>query len=398
MWKLLIGITALLCLSFCLGWMIQQDPGYVLISYNHWSIETSLWFALAAIFILSLTIYWGYKLLKHGIFLPTHIANWSLSRKQRVAGLETAYGLCELLEAHWDKAEQKLIKSTKYVANPFVNYLGAAFAAQQKKSFSERDEYLQKAQAVVPGSQTAIALLKAHFQMDSDQDILAFHGVQNLLNQSPKHPATLNLARKLYKQLGEWPALLHLLPAIGKYSKLHEDELKHLNITTYAELLKQAVATQDAVLVEQAWLAIPKDWKSQSEILASYVEFHAQNPSDTMLKLLEECIKKNWNEELVRLYGLCISKSPAKQLKLAETWLKQNSHSAVLLICLGRLSAREQLWGKAQDYFSASISIDPKASTYLELAKIQEQLKRLDAAQESYRKGLAMLAAQETLG
>ncbi len=392
MWKLVLSIALLLIFSFGLGWAIQQDPGYVLVTYHNWSIETSLWFAVAAILVLSLAGYWSYKLIKHSIILPTHITRWSLKRKQTVADLESDYGFCELLEARWDKAERKLVKSIKHVANPFTNYLGAAYLAQQQKNYTARDEYLRQAQSSLPGSELAVELLKARLQIEADQSILALHGLQNLIQLNPKHPAVLNLLHKLYLQTGEWPALVNLLPAIGKYSALNENELKDLSLTVYSGLLKQVMAKQDACLVEQAWLAVPNAWKANPELLGLYVTFYSQDISEAVLKLLEDNLKKNWNENLVRLYGLVKTKNPAKQLKLAESWLKQHPRDSELLSCLGRLSARDQLWGKAQEYFSASLGISPKASTYWELAKIQEQLKRVDAAQESYKKGLEISA------
>ncbi|HYF97838.1 MAG TPA: heme biosynthesis HemY N-terminal domain-containing protein [Coxiellaceae bacterium] len=392
MWKLILSVTLLLVFSFCLGWAIKQDPGYILIMYNHWSIETSLWFGLASVFVLILLLYWAYKLIKHTFILHTHIAHWSLNRKQKAADLETAYGLCELLEAHWDKAERKLIKSAKYMGNPFNNYVGAAIAAQQQKKFTERDQYLQRAQAALRGSDMAIELLKARLQMESGQSISALHGLQNLQTKNVKHPATNHLLKELYLELKDWPALLNLLPALNKHLKLNEVEMDSLSFTSYSELLKHAAANNDAALVEQAWLAIPNSWKTNPELLAIYAAFYINNDAaETVVKLIEDNLKKNWNENLVRLYGLAITRNTAKQLKLAEGWLKQHPRDANLLLSLGRLSAREQLWGKAQDYFNASISIDPKPLTYWELAKIQEQLNRLDAAQESYKKGLTLI-------
>lgn len=394
MWKSILSIATLLILSFVLGWAIEKDPGLVLISYDDWSVETSLWFGLATLTVLIFALYFIYKLLKHGFVFPSRLAKWALARKQRLAELEVYYGLCELLENNWSKAERKLNKSIKHVRTPFTNYLGSALAAHKQNSFNQRDQYLQKAAASLEGSETAVSLLKAQLQMSSDQTLQALHELEALHLKDPKHPQILNLLQKIYLTLGNWPALLNLLPSIAKYSGLKDEALKNLSREVYAELLQQAAKQHDDAVFEQAWLAIPTAWKTNPDLIAIYSNFHLAEGADTekIIKPLEDALKKNWDDRLVKLYGLAISSNTAKQLKQAESWLKSHPRDSQLLLCLGRLSIREKLWGKAQDYLSASLGIDPQAVTYWELAKVQEQLNLQDVARQSYRKGLELAA------
>jgi HemY protein len=65
-----------------------------------------------------------------------------------------------------------------------------------------------------------------------------------------------------------------------------------------------------------------------------------------------------------------------------------------LLLVLGRLCAHQQLWGKAQSYFEASLSVEPSYSAHLELAQLHDRLERVDEARGHYRESLAIAVEQ----
>jgi HemY protein len=52
------------------------------------------------------------------------------------------------------------------------------------------------------------------------------------------------------------------------------------------------------------------------------------------------------------------------------------------------LCAKQGLWGKAQSYLEASISVDPTYAAHLELARLHERLGNADAARRNYRESL----------
>ena len=71
-----------------------------------------------------------------------------------------------------------------------------------------------------------------------------------------------------------------------------------------------------------------------------------------------------------------------------------NRRDAVLLLTLGRLCARQELWGKAQNYLEASISVEPLYSAYLMLAQLHDRLGNADAARRHYRASLDLAISQ----
>jgi len=104
-------------------------------------------------------------------------------------------------------------------------------------------------------------------------------------------------------------------------------------------------------------------------------------------------LTKNWDSDLVGLLGDCESHDPIKQLQQAEYWLTQHEGDANLLLALGRMCIRQRLWGKAESYLEASISVTPSAQAHFMLASMLETRGEHQRAEQHYRLS-AQLAQQ----
>ena len=72
------------------------------------------------------------------------------------------------------------------------------------------------------------------------------------------------------------------------------------------------------------------------------------------------------------------SASP-QQLLVAESWLMERPANSNLLLSLGRICMRNELWGTAKEYYEASIKITPCAEAYGELSRLLKHLGELEA-------------------
>jgi HemY protein len=79
-------------------------------------------------------------------------------------------------------------------------------------------------------------------------------------------------------------------------------------------------------------------------------------------------------------------------LQQAEHWLKGRENNANLLLALGRLAIRCELWGKARSYLQASLGSHELAETYRELGQLLDKLNEPELAADCYRKGLLLTA------
>ena len=61
-----------------------------------------------------------------------------------------------------------------------------------------------------------------------------------------------------------------------------------------------------------------------------------------------------------------------------------------MLLALGRLSARDKLWGKARDYFESSYRLERSAEVCAELGRLLNALGEPKVAAAYYREGLEL--------
>ena len=112
--------------------------------------------------------------------------------------------------------------------------------------------------------------------------------------------------------------------------------------------------------------------------------------------LLIKALNHQWHPQLVRQYGELKSPTPEKQLIQGEKWLQKHRDDPDLLLALGLICRRLSFWGKARDYLSSAVALQPSTQAYLCLAEVLEKTGDSDASVDTYRRGL--LAAQSVAG
>jgi HemY protein len=96
----------------------------------------------------------------------------------------------------------------------------------------------------------------------------------------------------------------------------------------------------------------------------------------------------DWLPELAALYGQLAapsSKALTARIARADGWLLQHPEDNLLLLALGRMCERQQLWGKAKSYLEASLSVRASRETHLALARLLDALQETEAANRHFR-------------
>lgn len=303
--KRLLIVLIVLLVSVWIGATIATDPGYVLIVYKQWTIESPLWFSVILLMLLFIVSYGCVRLWKGIRKFPRKFQVWSLRQK--------------------GQNERKLAK----------------------------------------------------FAVDVAQ--------MNILLEKKQWEEALSLLRKVS------PFAAKRAQNLGAEKILSTEKILNFETQIYQGLLMQSIQDNDQSKLMHLWNRVPRDLRQQLVLVKTYakalIENHADDDAE---KLLHKALSKSWYDDLVYLYGAAKSSKAARQLVSAESWLNKHSDNAVLLLTLGRLCMRNQLWGKARSYLEASLSCIPHPETHHELGKLLDQLGETAAAKASYAKGLEL--------
>ncbi|MBU1190907.1 MAG: heme biosynthesis protein HemY [Gammaproteobacteria bacterium] len=395
--KFLVTLLISLIAAVTLGLMLVNEPGYVLIGYGEWTLETTvslLAFTLLlgfAVLYLVLRFFAGLKR------APQRLRHWEERRKALRARNNLNRGLLELAEGNWVAAEKRLLKHAADSETPLLNHLAAARAAQQQGAHERRDHYLRLAHQGMPDADIAVGLTQAELQIAHRQMEQALATLTHLRTLAPRHAYVLKMLMHLYERLQDWEHLRDLLPELRKRGVLEDAAADQLEVRLHCELLAQAARGRDAELLRDAWNRVPRRLLQNADLVFAYAtQLHGLGDDVAAEDLLRTALKKTWDDRLVDLYGR-LQGDATQQLNSLEEWLRSHDRNPILLLALGRLAMRSSLWGKARGYLEAGIGIAPTVEGYQLLGALAEQLSETDLATQCYRKGMLLATGGKAL-
>ena len=240
----------------------------------------------------------------------------------------------------------------------------------------------------MPGAEVAVGLTQADLQMRHGQLEQALASLRRLKRLDPSHTHVLKMLMQLYEELHDWQSLHDLLPELRKHHVVTDEDYLRLQVKVYASLLNASVVSTEKNH-EAIWQDMSRALRDDLALVKAYARcLIANDQHEAARKLLNKRIKHAWHDELVKLYGEVITTEPNKQLVEAEAWLKQHPDNAALLLVLGKLASRAELWGKAQSYIEAAINVGAGPEAYHLLAELLEEHGDRQRAADIYRKGL----------
>ena len=389
--KLLALIIFSLLLAAGIGAYIEDDAGLITVVISGWTIQTSFSLFIISMLVLFLLLHFILRLISRLWRMPRELGRWQENRHQRLSEKYLSRGLMALIEGDWNKAEVSLCKGAPHSQSSLVNYLGAARAAQQLGATERRDDYLLKAYKDDPDAEVVIGLVQAELQIKQQQTEQALATLTRLHDQKPKQDKVKKMLLHTYADLKDWNAMLKLLPKIEHAGILTREQIQAKQLEAYGGLLKNISLDGDKEKLNNAWLNIPRKIRTEFHLIEVYTEEKLKlSDSSDCEPLIHKALKKQWDLALVDLYGQVEGKEKAKQLKFAESFLSSHARNSVLLLTLGRLSARNKLWGKARTYLEESIEINPLPETFRTLASVLDELGEHEAAAVYYQRGLEL--------
>ncbi|MFZ4076972.1 MAG: heme biosynthesis HemY N-terminal domain-containing protein [Legionellaceae bacterium] len=382
---MLIFIMLLGCVLF--GIQLHQDPGYVLMTLNQWSIETSVWVALLLLLAVFTVLHLCLLSLAGILRLPAQWRTWRIKRRAFYAQKKTCQGLIEFSEGHWLSAKTHLVEGLKDTDTPLINYLTAARAAQELGDLNLRDNYLREAQHSMPEAKIAVELTQAQLQLAHQQWEQALATLRHLQDLSPTHPYVLKLLVRLYEEINDWNQLILLLPKLAHHQVMRAPMLNQLEHRAYLNALLQSIRQNQPKAIDELIAHLPKSLKYDPCIISKYADYLIKSGQDEQAEvILRKALNKAFHKELIEIYGTL--RAEVGRLDFAQSFLKTEPHVASLHLCLGRLNKNNQLWGQAKTHFETSLSLEKTAVAYAELGDLLLLLHDTTGASDAYRQGL----------
>ncbi|MFD2640776.1 heme biosynthesis protein HemY [Pseudomonas japonica] len=392
----LLAVVAIVVATL-LGIAVARHSGYVLIAYDSFRYESSLWATLGLLVAIVLLL-WLVKALISLVLTSTGVVNpWSRRNRGRRTRLAIEQGQLDLAEGRWASAQRHLHRAAEAERQPLLYYLGAARAANELGRSEDSDNLLERALERQPQAELAIALTHAQLQVERGDSDAALETLQAMHERHPHNAQVLRQLQRLYQQRGDWPALIRLMPELRKDKVLSAKELAELERRAWGQNLSLAVQREEGgqaarQSLERAWQQLTNAQRQEPPLVLAYAEQLRQLGAESEAEeILRTALKRDYESHLARLYGLVRGGDPAKQLQTAEGWLKAHPEDPSLLLTLGRLSLQNRLWGKARDYLESSLRLQRNPETCAELARLLASLGENERSNALFQEGLGLL-------
>ncbi len=378
------------------AWLTQyDDPGYVLMGFGHWSLETSLVVFLMALIFAFFCFYFFFRLLGYLFRLPGRMKNKGRSVKMNRSQDALIAGLVDSAEGNWEKAEKVLIKHATNSGAPLLHYLTAARAAQSRGAIAKRDEYLGMAAQQSADTDIAVGLTRAELHLSEKQFDQALQTLTELHTIDPGHASVLKMMHQSYELAGDWEGLSKLIPSLHKNKILMEAEVKLLETETHSNLLRQAAHDGSIGEIQSCWENVPEHIRLVPGVSSIYYAAMIEVGAGAAIEeALVNSLIKGWDHTLLVLYGNIQMEDYAKQLQTAEQWLAVHPHDAVLLRVLGKISAKCEQMEKAEQYLAKSIASDPTVAAYQMLGDLLMGKGEMEKASDCFKKGLELASTE----
>jgi HemY protein len=395
----LVILTALsLFIGLSFGYLMRNDPGYVLFSWDSYTIETSFWFFNIMLAVFFTCIYLVLRLVLFLIFSDWRV-NWKIEKRKKRGQRQTTRGFLSLAQGQWHTAERQLTQAASLGDNPLINFLGAARAAYEKGDHDKSDHWLKEASQSTKGAELAVAITQIQLLISRGQTEQALAVVLRLRKNNPKHKHLLKMHIKVLRELEDWVSLKELLPTVRKLVKLiPQDKLKELEEKVVIQLMKRVAKGQGLVvrgagqaeLVREVYNDAPRSVRLSVAVLKCYVELLLQlqqaGKAEVALRL---ALPSVWHDDLISLYGRIKGDDLQQQLLFAEDQLQERTNDPLLLLALARIANRVGDKDKAQEYLEAASKIKALPEVHTELGHLLTQQGEFESACEHFNKALA---------
>ncbi len=306
-------------------------------------------------------------------------------------------GLKAYFEGDYVHAKKRAATALKLADSSASKAVSAVIAARSAHKLTEmplRDEYLATVEKEAPNERTLRLVTQAELLLNDGRYEEALEALQLLYSTGGlQQTAVLWLELEAQQQAENWDAVIELTGILAKRHPVNQTLVTQLRQDAHLKNIKHKAS--DLESLNNYWAHLSPMEKNNSRLTAAITRaYMALGDCTTAHKIIERCINENWDDELIGLYAECLDYHVNRQIECAEVWLKSQPNNVHLLLALGKLCTHCELWGKAQNYLEASLSVEPGFTAHFALAQLNEKIGKHELAMDHYNKGLGFALKQ----
>ncbi len=386
---LVIMAVALALLAAAVAPVFKADPGLVQIHFRGWTVETSVLVLVLALVLVLLLFWLAIRLWR----MPAETAR-RIREQRSMAQLEK--GLLALTEGDWSTAERALQKSASAHGRTTARYLAAAEAADGQDAGDRAEWYLEQADTRNRKQKFLVELTRARILVSNGHFEEARPILEDMQSRRRRHPQVLDMLARCYRELGEWDALLKLLPTMQKAGIVDDEQAVELKQQAAVSRACSAAATR--TISQARFRSLPRQMQRSAEVVGAFADQALQLGAPELTEeVIRNSLKVEWESSLLIPYGEPGPDDGSRRLKQCEKWLQSHPEDHWLHLALGRLCAREELWGKARQHMIRSLELEPTVLGYDTLGQLLERKGELEPSMTCFRNALRLSQGKEPM-
>ncbi|MEC5384275.1 heme biosynthesis HemY N-terminal domain-containing protein [Uliginosibacterium sp. H3] len=384
MLRALIWLIALFAAAVGLVLAWHYNQAYALLVFPPWRVQISMELLVLLLLASFFLLYSLSRFVSQTMRLPIEVKAWRAQRKRDNATRLLNDAERFFMEGRVGQALRHAEMAVEVGAPQGLGALLAARSAHAMREHDRRDHWLEVARSHDKDIRMARLVLEAEFAVADRRFDDAANRLDELRLAGHRHIAVQRLALQTEQARGRWDEVARIARQLRKVRALSAEQAAPLVRRALIEQMREAEGELEPL--QRVWNGITTEERRDVGLLLRAVPYLVAS-GDLVLGVtaIEEALERDWEPELAILYGRCHTLNLHRQLVTAEGWLRQHPEDSGLLLTLARLCLRAQLWGKAQSYLEASLSLAPSRIAHLELAKLADSLGRPEEAQRHYR-------------
>ena len=363
MFRVLFLMIALLA-GLVAGPYLSGQQGYVRIETANNIIEMSIT-TLVIFFVIALAIIYGLEwIITRFLRLSRGSYNWFSRRKRVRAQKQTLEGLVKMNEGDYAKAEKLIGKNAKHSAEPVLNLIKAAEAAQQRGDEFSANRYLIEATELAGSDNLLVEIARTRILLQQNKLPAARSSVDSLLEMSNRNKEILKLAVDIYLRSKAYQALDEILDSVENGGLFSTEEFQELRTQTENGLLDEKMNEEGVDGLLTWWDDLPRRRRNNVDLKVGLIQRLIDcNDHESAAEFTLEILKKiSDNTPIGKALCTQITRlQPEDNSKLIKLVAKRAKHAGDVEKCcinraLGYLYVRNNEFSQAAEVFKKVIA------------------------------------------